>query len=126
MVVAALTYLYWHYTKALPELTANVLSILEFLWSFFCIPTYTIELLAPWQRTHDSYEGLNFKAAISAFVVDDIVMRLVGFVTRLIIIFFAIGILTAAFTIGAVIFLLWVLYPVIFIFIIWSIVKVFI
>ncbi|MCB9806073.1 hypothetical protein H6775_02845 [Candidatus Nomurabacteria bacterium] len=110
-------YLSWHYTRGIKNLLEIWQDFLWFMMSFFSIGTLTRTLFSPFQRLQEHYKGgLDIENFFSVLAVNTI-MRLVGFVTRIIII--ALGIVMFLLTLitGVIFFIIWLVLPVLMIFI---------
>ncbi|MBI2100113.1 MAG: hypothetical protein HYT48_02105 [Candidatus Vogelbacteria bacterium] len=113
LIFLPLHYLWWHYTLALWDLAIILRDLWLFLFRFFSLPTLVRTLLAPWRRLAESYpSGFNPQAVLEIVVVNTL-MRLVGFIFRLVMIVISIIVLIAAAILGVIFFLLWLLSPLI-------------
>lgn len=110
-----LVYTKWHYGQGLKELFGVTNNFLWFVGHFFSFKLLLNTLFAPWKRLGENYSGgFNLEAFASALIVNTL-MRLVGFITRIIILL--IGsvsyVFVAVFSIATLI--IWFLAPVILI-----------
>ncbi len=105
-------YLIWHYSKGLKELLINWGHILYFTIHYFSIPNLLLTLLSPWKRMDEGAQHTINPAAIMEHVIFNSLMRIVGFLVRLVTIFF--GLVATFFVIagGVGMFLLWLIMPV--------------
>ena len=104
-------YLSWHYTKGLREMVHVFGNFLWFIAHFFSFKLLLTTLLKPWRRMGESYgEGLQFDKIFSALIVN-MLMRIVGFVSRVVVIFVGLISYLIVFIFGLVIFLIWVFLP---------------
>lgn len=113
MIQFGFTYFFWHYTKALRDLSLISKNFLWFTWHFFSIGVLSRTLFAPWQKLDEQYtRGFNVGAFFETFVVNTL-MRIIGFLIRLVVIIFGLIILVAVFILEIVIFITWLLLPLI-------------
>ncbi len=106
-------YFKWHYSKGLRETINTIKNFLWFVAHFFSFRLLFKTLVSPWKRMGESYgEGFNPEAFASAFIVNSL-MRIVGFVSRIIIIF--VGLLTylAVSLFSFAIIFIWIFAPII-------------
>ena len=112
-------YLAWHYTLALTDFVRLGGNFLWFFYHFFSIPIIIRTLFAPWHRLGERYgHKLDPGAVLGTFIVNTL-MRLVGFVIR--IIFLAVGLLTLILTaiLGTTLFVFWLALPFVILALIW-------
>jgi len=80
-----LAYVKWHYGQGLRELFGVAGNFLWFATNFFSFKLLFKTLFAPWKRMGEHYQGgLDFGAIASTLIVNSL-MRLVGFVTKIIV-----------------------------------------
>ena len=108
-------YILWHYTLGLRSTAAFGTNLLRFLFAFFSLSLLIRTLFSPWRRLGEDYtKGLRPGAWFETFVINTL-MRLVGFLIRLGLIFA--GVVTLL--LGVILFLSlvigWLLAPVIII-----------
>jgi len=106
-----LAYAKWHYGRGLREFFGVAGNFLWFVSNFFSFKLLLKTWFAPWKRLGENYEGgLDIKAFASTLVVNTL-MRLVGFVTKTIVL--AVGfvsyVLAAIFSFFVLV--IWVLAP---------------
>jgi len=81
-----LAYLKWHYGRGLKELFGVFGNFLWFVSNFFSFKLLLKTLFAPWKRLGESYGSIfDFENFASSFVIN-LLMRLVGFITKTIVI----------------------------------------
>lgn len=105
-------YLKWHYSKAVAELVSVFENFLWFISHFFSFKLLLKTLFAPWKRLGESYGGgFNLETFATTFIVNSI-MRIMGFVTKTIVL--TVGLLAwlIVFIFGVLFFLLWLVMPV--------------
>lgn len=108
-------YLEWHFLDAPQRILKIWRDFLLFNLNYWSIPLLFKTLFSPWRRYKFSYgKGLDFKRYFEAFTFNAI-SRVIGFIMRSIFIF--VGIATEILIIlgGIVIFLIWILLPVVLI-----------
>lgn len=110
-------YISWHYTRAYKELWIALNNLLHFLFEFFSIHLLLRTLFQPFERLKEKYHGgLDVENFLSTMFVN-FMMRLVGFIMRISVIFFGI-IFIAIFCIFGLVFLfLWLFIPLVLAFI---------
>lgn len=110
-----LVYVKWHYGQGLKELIGVAQNFLWFIRHFFSFRLLISTLFTPWKRLGENYSGnFNLEAFASALIVNTL-MRIVGFVTRSIILIvgFSSYLFVSIFSIA--IFVIWFLAPAILI-----------
>src|SRR3990167_2998375 len=101
----------WHYGQGLRELFHVAGNFLWFVSHFFSFKLLGKTLFAPWRRLGESYgQGFDLGAFASAFIVNTL-MRVVGFVSKVLVLF--VGLVSYIFVIifTFCILLIWVLAP---------------
>jgi len=104
-------YVKWHYGRGLKDLFRNISIGVSFVFSWFSVSELTQTLFAPWRRLGEEYQkGFHPEEFFSALLINTI-MRIVGFVFRLIVI--AAGLIATGLAIAAslVIAFVWIFYP---------------
>lgn len=108
-------YLHFHYGRGLRELLGVAQNLLWFILHFFSIKLLFRTLFAPWHRLGEAYGSIiNFEAFFSVFIVN-ILMRLVGFVTRSVVIVMGLIAYVVTFVGSVAMFLVWVFAPILFV-----------
>lgn len=105
------SYCFWHYTVALGAWWRINNNILWFLLHFFSVPLLLRTFFSPWRRLAESYPAGFSPGALAETLIVNVLMRLVGFVTRLIFLFFAVLVLAGAFLIGWLALAVWLVSP---------------
>ncbi len=111
MIRLLVSYIVWHYTRALAELFLNCRNFISFLYHFFSIGELSHTLFAPWQMLGERYKkGFDPENFFEVFVVNSL-MRLVGFLVRGAVIL--LGVVVIIFTIlcSVVAFGFWLVLP---------------
>lgn len=105
-------YIKWHYTEALSEFWGVVSNFLWFVLHFFSFKLLIKTLFSPWKRMKESYtgEGLNLERFFSALVVNTI-MRVVGFITRFIILTIGVICILLISATSTIVFFIWIFAP---------------
>lgn len=114
------SYIAWHYSQALSDLSRNVMNIIWFLYNFFSIPILLQTFFSPFQRLDESYgKGLDLERFASVLIVNTL-MRVIGMVARTA--FIAAGVVSIVIAAmgGAVIFAAWLAMPLSVIFLVGS------
>ena len=106
-------YIRWHYLRGFRELIYLCRNFLQFIVHLFSIPLLLKTLFHPWRRMGEAYKkGLDPEAIISALIVN-MIMRAVGFISRLAII--SVGLLGLLFVLigSALAIVAWLFLPLI-------------
>jgi|SRR3989344_2459894 len=104
-------YAKWHYGQGVRELVSVAGNFLWFLSHFFSFKLLTRTLFAPWKRMGEGYgQGFDLGRIASAFIVN-LLMRAVGFVTRIIVLFVGFCSYLAILGLSLVVFLIWIFAP---------------
>lgn len=105
-------YTYWHYRKAFTELFHVWLNFLWFVVHFFSLPQLTKSLFSPWKRMTEEKQGFNFEA-LAAYVVVNMLSRLVGAIMRGSVIL--VGLIALCFTtlVGLIVMIFWFVAPIV-------------
>lgn len=108
----AMTYFFWHYSRALFNIVTIWKNFMWFTYHFFSIPTLTRTLLSPWRRLSEEYssDGFDIEEYAAAFAVN-FMMRLLGAVMRTGVIIIGIIALILLFVFGVVFTAVWLLMP---------------
>ncbi|MFH1170072.1 MAG: hypothetical protein V1704_00690 [Candidatus Vogelbacteria bacterium] len=108
-------YLTWHYTTGLLDCLRLLANFLWFVYHFFSVPVIARTLFSPWRRLDEAYRGgFDPQRALETFIVN-LLMRVFGFVVRMIFLLVALVVLAAVFVLGLLIILIFFLAPVIII-----------
>lgn len=106
-------YFKWHYSRGLEEALNTIKNFLWFIAHFFSFRLLTKTLFSPWKRMGESYgEGFNLEAFASAFIVNSL-MRVVGFVSRIIIISVGLFTYSVVFLFGVSVLFIWLFAPIV-------------
>jgi len=108
-------YLFWHYTRALSEIFTILKNLIWFVGHFFSLRQLAASWFAPWKRTVEGRgEKWNLED-LAGYVIINILSRVVGAVVRTVIIF--LGTVSSLVTIvgGVLVYVFWILAPVILI-----------
>jgi len=108
-----LAYIKWHYGQGLKELFYVTSNFLWFIAHFFSFKLLLSTLFSPWKRLGERYSGgLDLEAFASTLIVN-VLMRLVGFVTKILVLFVGLVSYLVALTFSFCVFTIWFLAPVI-------------
>jgi hypothetical protein len=108
-----LAYIKWHYGQGLSEFFGVAGNILWFITNFFSFKLLLKTLFAPWKRLGEHYSGgLDLGAFASALIVNSL-MRIVGFVTKIVVLLIGLVSLILVLVFSFFIFFIWILAPVI-------------
>lgn len=106
-------YFRWHYGKGFKEAINVIKNFLWFIRHFFSFGLLFKTLLSPWRRMGEAYgDGFNLEAFASAFIVNSL-MRVVGFVSRVIIIFVGSITYLTVLLFGLSIMFIWIFMPIV-------------
>ena len=111
-------YISWHYTLALGSIYNIWTNFMWFVLNFFSMPVLLKTLFAPWWRIHEEYQK---GAGIGEYFGDKVVnliMRIVGFCIRIVTIVIGLLALLITFLAGIAFYVVWLLMPLILLFII--------
>jgi hypothetical protein len=104
-------YVRWHYTRAFGELFHLWLNFLWFVIHLFSLKELTVSLFAPWRRmTEERKRGWNLED-MTAYIIVNLLSRIVGFIMRSGVIVAGVICLTAIIVSGAVVIALWFFLP---------------
>jgi hypothetical protein len=113
-------YLGWHYSRGIVEMLINFKNFLGFVYNFFSISTLFRTLFSPFQRLKEEYRGgLNVSAFFESFVAN-LIMRFVGLFVRSWVIALGIIALVITFLCQIILFVLWIVAPVVLTFLFFS------
>jgi hypothetical protein len=105
-------YFRWHYSKAISNLVLSLKEIVIFIPRFFSIPILFRTLFAPWRRLGEGYtKGFDPGAFFQTFLLN-LILRIVGFVMRLLTISIALILLVLGVMLSLLVLLIWILFPV--------------
>lgn len=108
-------YLLWHYSRAFLEIFHVWLNLLWFIVNFFSIPQLMRSWLSPWKRiVEDRGEKWNFED-LAAFVIINIISRIVGGILRTAVIVTGLVCLTIMTIAGFAVYVFWIFAPVLII-----------
>lgn len=113
-----ISYLFWHYTKALKNIFGIFSNFFWATYNFFSIPTIFKTFFSPWRKldvTHDKKSG--FGDLVGTFIVNTL-MRIVGMLTRLVLIIIYIFCTLVVLATEIVFLICWILLPAIVIWLI--------
>lgn len=106
-------YLAWHYRTGVLDCLRLLANFLWFIYHFFSVPVVVRTLFTPWRRLGESYRhGFNPEQAAETFIVNTL-MRLFGFVVRIIFLLAALVTLALVFFLGLLVILFFFLAPLI-------------
>lgn len=109
---SSLYYFYWHYSFALISLVGVWWNFVVFVLNFFSVNQMIKTLFSPWYRLGERYpRSLDLEKFFTALVANTL-MRLVGAVVKLVIIFTSLVVLLIVFLAGIFFFIVWLLAPV--------------
>ncbi|MDO8510327.1 MAG: hypothetical protein Q7S15_01745 [bacterium] len=104
-------YVRWHYTVALFDFYRLFANAWWFIQHFFSLRLLAKTFFVPFMRLHESYQkGFNLENFFGALMVN-ILMRLVGSAIRSIFIVIGILSLVTAILLGAALFAVWLVFP---------------
>lgn len=105
------SYFFWHYTLAFGELLILYRDFLWFIGRWFSFGVLLRTLFSPWRRLGEKYRGGFNLGAWAETLMINLLMRLVGLVFRLGLLFIGLILWLAAALLGLGFFLLWPLLP---------------
>lgn len=112
-----LYYLIWHYGRGVVEMIINFRNFLKFIYNFFSISILLRTLFSPFQRLTEHYKGGLDVSAFFESVITNLISRSVGFLARIFIIVLGSIILIVAFLIEGILLVVWIIAPVLLLFI---------
>lgn len=117
LLVLPFNYLWWHYTLAWRDLGLIYRNFLWFTYHFFSLPVLARTLFAPWKRLGESYPThFDLAATLSTLLINSL-MRIVGFLFRSVMLIVGVAVWGAVFSLGLLVFVLWLVLPVLVVFI---------
>jgi hypothetical protein len=105
-------YLIWHYTTAYTDIFRLWVNYVWFFYNFFSIPLLAKTLFAPWQRISERRRGGFSLEDVAEVIMVNTIMRLVGFIVRIIFIVIGSILVLSVFFGGALLVLIWTVFPV--------------
>lgn len=104
-------YFKWHYGRGLREFFGVWSNLLWFIWNFFSFRLLLKTWFAPWKRMGEQYGSIfNFSQIASTFIVNSL-MRIVGFVTKTVVLFMGLVSLLAVLLVFFLVLVIWILAP---------------
>lgn len=106
-------YFLWHYGYAFIGMFRIWSNFFWFFYHFFSIPVLIRTLFSPWKKMREERESAGFSIqGIFSILVVNTIMRIIGFLFRVVLI--AIGIISIIFVFfaGVIVFIVWILAPV--------------
>ncbi len=115
MFSLTVSYVQWHYTKAIRDLILNEKNFIFFLYDFFSIRLLTHTFFAPWKGLGERYANTsvtNITESLGVLALN-MLMRLIGALIRFCVV--VVGIVAIVFGVLLVIavFFIWIFYPLI-------------
>jgi len=106
-----LAYLKWHYDQGLRELLGVAVNFLWFVYHFFSFKLLSKTLFVPWKRLGEHYEGgFDLNAFASTLIINGL-MRIVGFVTKILVLIVGTVSYVLVLIFSLFIFVIWILLP---------------
>jgi hypothetical protein len=110
-----LAYIKFHYGRGIRELISVARNLLWFVVHFFSFSLLVRTLFSPWRRLGESYGSLfNLQAFFSVFVVN-VLMRVVGFVTRTVVLSIGCAAYVGVLVLSLCVALMWLIAPLLFV-----------
>ena len=106
------SYLIWHYSEALKDITRVWTNFLWFISNFFSLPLLFKTFFAPWKRIEEKRPRGFSLEIIAEVVIANTLMRFVGAVIRFGVVVVGIVAILFVFWFGIFFFVLWLLLPV--------------
>lgn len=114
----AFHYIIWHYSSAIRDLIGIVINFIWFFFNFFSIETLLKTLFLPFGRLGEKYKkGVNVGAWAETFIVNAL-MRIVGFLLRICLIFIGLVLILLTIIIGITLLLAWLFAPFLLVFLV--------
>jgi len=111
MVNLKISYVLWHYKTGMADLARAWKDILIFVINFFSLPHLFATLATPYRRLSEKGgSGFNPRELLSRLFVNT-VMRIVGFVIRLVIITIGVFAVLIVLTLAPLLFIFWLAAP---------------
>ena len=104
-------YFVWHYGRAWWELWGVWRNYLWFVIHVFSIPQLMRSWFAPFKRITEQRRSSFSREDIAAYIIINLVSRVIGLVIRTIIISLGLVVLTLTVGVGVVVYLTWALLP---------------
>lgn len=108
-----ISYIRWHYTRAVRNLISNEKNFIVFLYNFFSIKLLLQTFFYLWKGLGEKYQNnavMNFADSFGTFALN-MLMRLIGAVIRFFVIIFGVISLVLGGLAAVVIFIAWIFYP---------------
>jgi hypothetical protein len=106
----------WHYTTASRQILLVWSNYLRFYWEYFSVPLLIKTLLSPWHNQAETYSrGFDLKEYSTVFL-GNLISRFLGAIVRTVVIIIGLLFSLAALLAGSFVFVLWLLWPLLFIF----------
>lgn len=106
-----LNYIAWHYSTAISDLVVNLKNLLKFVIDFFSLPDLVKTLFSPWRRMGEAYPDRFDPTAFMTALVINTMMRIVGFVMRLIVLAVGLVALVVSVLLAVSFFIIWLFIP---------------
>jgi hypothetical protein len=103
-------YIKWHYSRGIKEVVNTAENFIRFLFHFFSLKLLFSTLFSPWRRLHENYNKADLGDMASSLLVN-FIMRIVGFISRMIIILIGVLCIISAALLALVAFAAWLFYP---------------
>ncbi len=105
-------YLLWHYTESFGYIFSFWKNIIWSIFRIFSTKTMFLNLFTPWRRMDIEYpENFSIDEYLSDFIINTL-MRIVGFLIRVIFIFFNFIFFTITLVFMTASFFIWILMPI--------------
>jgi hypothetical protein len=108
-------YFTWHYIHAWEEIFHVWLNFLWFIIHFFSIPELFYSLFAPWKRMTEERSQEFRLGDLPAYIIINLLSRLVGAILRTIILVAGLALLTLTVVMGTLTYIFWLLAPIVII-----------
>jgi hypothetical protein len=107
-----ISYINWHYTVALRDVTRVLFNLLWFFWRLFSVPELALNILSPFQRLDEKPVRGASIGDRGGLIIVNVLMRIVGAIARLPII--AMGVVSSALMMSIILiaYPLWILAPI--------------
>lgn len=103
-------YVKWHYSRGVKELYNVLENLQRFVFHFFSIKLLLRTLVSPWRRLHEDYDKTDIGNVFSSLLINSI-MRIVGAVSRLIIIAVGLSASIALLLLSVLLLFAWLFFP---------------
>ncbi len=111
MISFSLHYIYWHYTKALSDLSKIIGNFVWFVLQLFSVSLLCRTFFMPFKRIQDAPTSILHPEAFIEAVMVNTIMRLVGMVLRAILILCGLLGVVSVLCAGICFFVAWILSP---------------